>query len=169
MIEKRNECAARESNRLRIAGVGAIVLLLGLALSVHSAWAQGHVAFGGSSSASLTASSVCPPNGGVCSATLTARIGLRIPFAMTLSSLYAFQATAPTSGSSCSFIVRTSAGCTTAYASTSLSCSITPSTNLTCSNTTATVNVNAGDCVQIQFVEVGTCSGYVTFGLAGSY
>ena len=39
----------------------------------------------------------------------------------------------------------------------------------TCANTTSTVTVNAGDSVQIEFVKNGTCSGYITWGVAGTY
>jgi len=159
---------SRKSSLLRVAVVGAVVLLSGLAFSVGTTWAQGHVAFGGSSSASLTANAVCSLNGGVCSGTQTARIGNRVPFAMTLSNLEAFQATAPSGSSSCSFVVRVSTSGTAAYASTSLACTISAGKQ-TCSNTTSPVNVYAGDSVQIQFIEVGTCSGYINFGVAGSY
>lgn len=135
----------------------------------RAAQAQSNAVFGGASSASLTANAVCPPNGGVCSATTTSSIGLRVPQPMTLSGLYAFQATAPASGSSCTFTVRVSPGGTGAYSSTALSCSITPTSNRTCSNTTSSVPVNAGDTIQILFVESGTCSGFVNFGLKGTF
>lgn len=150
-----------------------MVLSAGAAFYPTRASAQtttpGYAAFGGSSSASLTANSVCPLNGGVCSSTLTTKIGLRVPFGMTLRNLVATQSSAPTSNSSCSLVVRTSTACTANYVSTGLSCSITPSSGLTCSNASAQVPVNAGDCVQIQFVEVGSCSGFVTFGVSGAY
>jgi hypothetical protein len=140
------------------------------ALSVLGALATGsaNVVYGGASSASLTASSVCPLDGGVCSGTLTSRVGNRMPFAMTLSNLYAFQASAPGSGSSCTFLVRTSAGSTATYQSTPLSCTIGAGAT-TCANTSASLNVAAGDSVQIEFIESGTCQGYVNWGLAGTY
>ena len=129
---------------------------------------SGNVVYGGASSASLTASAVCPLNGGACSGTLTSRIGNRIPYAMTLSSLVAFQATAPSPGSSCTFVVRTSAGGNAAYVSTPLSCTIAAGST-TCVNNASSVQVAAGDSVQIEFIENGTCSGYVNWGLAGTY
>jgi hypothetical protein len=36
-------------------------------------------------------------------------------------------------------------------------------------NTTASVSVAAGDSVQIEFVKAGTCSGYINWGVAGTY
>ena len=140
------------------------------ALSILGALATGsaNVVYGGASSASLTASSVCPLNGGVCSGTLTSNVGNRIPFAMTLSNLVAFQASAPASGSSCTFVVRTSAGGTATYQSTPLSCTI-GAGGKTCANTTASVTVAAGDSVQVEFIESGTCQGYVNWGVAGTY
>ena len=162
--------------RAALVVVGAVVLSLAFfaggakALSVLGALATGsaNVVYGGASSASITASSVCPLDGGVCSGTLTSRVGNRIPFAMTLSNLVAFQATAPASGSSCTFVVRTSAGGTAAYVSTPLSCTIAAG-GLSCANTGSSVAVAAGDSVQIQFIESGTCSGYINWGLAGTY
>jgi hypothetical protein len=156
--------------------VGGVVLSLAFfvggaqALTAIGALATGsaNVVYGGASSASLTASSVCPLNGGVCSATLTSMVGSRMPFAMSLSNLRAFQATAVPSGSTCSFVIRTSAGGTAAYVSTPLSCTIATGST-TCVNTTASVSVAAGDSVQIQFVKSGTCSGYINWGLAGTY
>lgn len=135
----------------------------------RAAQAQSVAVFGGASSTSLTANAVCPPNGGVCSATTTSNIGMRVPQAMTLSSLYAFQSTAPAKSSSCTFIVRVSPGGTGAYSSTALSCSITSTSSRTCANTGSSVPVNAGDIIQILFVESGTCSGYVNFGLTGAF
>lgn len=168
----------RRSGPLRAALVvaGGVVLSLAFfvggaqALSAFGALATGsaNVVYGGASSASLTASAVCPLNGGVCSGTLTSRIGNRIPYAMTLSNLVAFQATAPASGSSCTFVVRTSAGGTGAYVSTPLSCTIAAGST-TCVNNTSSVSVAAGDSVQIEFIENGTCSGYINWGLAGTY
>jgi len=149
-----------------------ILAAMTTALSVagaRAAQAQSAAVFGGASSTSLTASAVCPPNGGVCSATTTSNVGLRVPQAMTLSSLYAFQSTAPTSGSSCTFTVRVSPGGTGAYSSTALACSITPTSSRTCANTGSSVPVNAGDIIQILFVESGTCSGFVNFGLKGAF
>ena len=145
--------------------VGGAQALSGLGALVSG---TGNVVYGGTSSASLTASAVCPLNGGVCSGTLTSAIGTRIPFAMTLSNLVAFQANAPASGSSCSFVVRTSAGGTAAYQSTPLSCTI-GAGGTTCTNTSSSVQVAAGDSVQLQFIKSGTCSGYINWGVAASY
>lgn len=138
-------------------------------LTSNKSWASavhaGGQAIGGPSSASLTASAVCPPGGGVCSGTLTALIGMRVPYAATLNQLYAFVATAPASGSSCSLTVRKSTGCTTAYASTALACTVTGNgSTKTCQNTGSTITVAAGDCIQILYTEVGTCNGYVNWG-----
>jgi hypothetical protein len=120
----------------------------------------------GASSASLTASAVCPPTGGVCSGTLTSQIGIRMPYSATLNQLFAYQATAPASGSSCSFTVRVSPSCTGTYNSTALACTITGNGSAkTCQNTSSSSTVNAGDCVQILFTEVGTCNGFVNWGL----
>lgn len=151
---------------------GMIVAAITMVFSVvgaRAAQAQSTAIFGGASSAALTANAVCPPNGGVCSATTTSNVGMRVPQTMTLSNLYAFQATAPATGSSCTFTVRVSPGGTGAFASTALSCSITPTSNRTCSNTTSSVPVNAGDIIQIMFVESGTCNGYINFGLKGAF
>jgi hypothetical protein len=163
---------------LRAAGVilGAVLLTGFLIVGGEQALAsfgflatgQGNVAWGGASSTSLTTSAVCPLNGDVCSGTLTSRVGTRVPFNMTLSNLYASQATAPASGSTCVIVVRTSAGGTAAYVSTPLSCTIAAGST-TCANTTSTVVVAAGDSVQIEFVKNGTCSGYISWGVAGTY
>lgn len=144
-------------------------LLIGLVFSfvysVQSQTSGGRMLIGGSSSSSLTASAVCPPTGGVCNGTLTTLIGIRMPFAATLDKLYGFQGNAPSSGDSCAFTVRTSAGCTAAYSSTALSCTITGNGSLkTCQNTSASVAVAAGDCVQVQFTEIGRCSGFANWG-----
>ena len=156
--------------------VGAVVLTFALVVGGEQALAafgalaggSGNIAYGGASSTSLTTSAVCPLNGDVCSGTLTARVGTRIPFNMTLSNLYASQATAPSSGSTCVLVVRTSAGGTAAFVSTPLSCTI-GAGSTTCANTTSTVQVAAGDSVQIEFVKNGTCSGYISWGVAGTY
>ena len=166
----------RDPLRSALIVVGGVVLSLAFfvggaqALAAFGALASGsaNVVYGGASSASLTARSVCPLNGGVCSSTLTSMVGTRVPFAMTLSNLRAYQATAPGSGSTCSFVVRTSAGGTAAYVSTPLSCTVAAGST-TCVNTTASVSVAAGDSVQLEFVKSGTCSGYITWGLAGTY
>ena len=152
----------------RLVPMALAILFLAL-VGTRSAHAQGKVAFGGASSAALTANAVCPPSGGVCSSTTTAAVGQRVPFAMTLSNLYAFQTTAPATASTCSFVVKVSPGGTGAYASTALSCSITPTSNKTCANTTSAVTVNPGDSIQVSFVEVGTCSGFINFGFQGTY
>lgn len=162
--------------RMILIVAGAVVLSLAFfiggtqALSAFGALATGtgNLAYGGASSASLTASAVCPLNGGVCSATLTSNVGTRIPYAMTLSNLVAFQATAPASGSSCTFVLRTSAAGTSAYQSTPLSCTIGAGAR-TCSNPSSTVVVAAGDTVQLEFIESGTCSGYINWGVAATY
>lgn len=163
--------SGRPSPRLFSARVFTLALACAVLslVGARAAHAQGKVTFGGSSSASLTANAVCPPNGGVCNGTTTAAVGQRVPFTMTLSNLYAFQATSPSGSSSCSFVVRVSPGGTGAYASTPLSCSITANSGRSCSNTTSAVTVNAGDSIQVSFVEAGTCSGFVNFGLQGSY
>ncbi len=152
--------------------IGLSVVLIGLAISffwwsssARAAVNPGGMIVGGASSASLLATSVCPPNGGTCSTTLTALVGMRVPFAVTLGQLYGFQATAPASGSSCAFALRRSAGCTAAYASTALSCTITGNGSArTCQNTTSTITAAAGDCLQVIFTESGTCSGLTNWG-----
>lgn len=122
----------------------------------------GKFAYGGSSSASLAADAVCDPNGNVCSTTLTTLTGAIIPFAGTIRNLYAAISTAP-SGSTCIFTVRKSTNCQAAYANTTLTCTV-ASAGRTCNNTTASVSVVAGECLQILFDENTVCSGFINWG-----
>ncbi len=141
------------------------VSFFGLGSSALAAVNAGGMIVAGASSASLTATAVCPANGGACNATLSSLIGIRVPFAVTLGQFYGFQATAPASGSSCAFIVRKSTACTAAYAATTVSCTITGNGSArTCQNTTSTATAAAGDCLQMYFSETGTCSGFANWG-----
>lgn len=126
---------------------------------------------GGSSSASLTTDAVCDPFGNVCNTTPSAsKIGAVIPSAATIKNLYGVIGNSPSPKSSCAFTVRKSASCTGPYADTALACAIAGNGSLrTCSNTTATVNVGAGDCLQVFFDETGTCSGFANWGFEASF
>lgn len=152
--------------KLILAGLVLVVVMFGFwGANSRAATKIGGMILAGASSASLNASAVCPPTGGLCSGTLTSLVGIRIPFDVTLNQLFAFQANAPASGSSCSFTVRKSAGCTTAYSATSLSCTIAGNGSArTCQNTGSSALASAGDCLQVQFTEVGTCSGFTNWG-----
>lgn len=135
-------------------------------------WAAptGKIAWGGASSASLTANAVCSPNGNVCSSTITTATGARLPFNVTIRNLYASIATAPAAASTCAFVVRKSTSCTAAYASTTLTCSVVGNgSTRTCTDTSNTVSVSAGDCLQISYVETGTCSGVISWGFELDY
>ncbi len=120
----------------------------------------------GHSSASLTADAVCSGSGyNVCNATLTTKFGTTMPYDVTIRNLYGSVQTAPAAGSTCAFTVRQSSACTGAYANTALTCTITGNGSLrTCSDTTHTVTVPAGNCLQILYDETGTCAGIISFG-----
>ncbi len=119
----------------------------------------------GHSSASLTADAVCSAGYSVCNATLTTKFGMTMPYAVTIKNLYGSVQTAPAAGSTCAFIVRQSSSCTGNYANTALTCTITGNGSLTnCSNTTNTVTVPAGNCLQILYDETGTCAGIISYG-----
>lgn len=122
----------------------------------------GKFAYGGSSSASLTADAVCDPYGNVCSTTLTTLAGAVVPFSGTIRNLYAAIGTAP-SGSTCIFTVRKSTNCQAAYADTTLTCTV-ASGGRVCNNTTASASVVAGECLQILFDESTVCSGFINWG-----
>lgn len=121
---------------------------------------------GGSSSAAVTADAVGQPVGYVVfSTTLTTMYGTTIPYAATIANLYGIEQTAPAAGSTCAFTVRQSTSCTGAYVDTALTCSVVGNGSLkTCSDTTHTVSIPAGDCVQIFFNETGTCAGLIGWG-----
>jgi hypothetical protein len=158
-------------NKIHKTFILTALLIIGLVFvfifkgTIFAAVHTGGTILGGSSATSLTSSAVCSPNGGVCSATLASLVGMRMPYAATVNQLYGFQASAPASGSSCSFGLRVSPACTGAYSSTALSCTIAGNgSTKTCQNISSSVSVNAGDCVQILFTEVGTCNGYASWG-----
>lgn len=121
---------------------------------------------GGGSSASLTASSVCNPYGySVCNGTLTTMLGAALPYNATIKNLYGTVQTAPAGGSTCTFTVRSSASCTGAYANTALTCSVVGNGSLrNCSDTANTASISAGDCLQIYYIESGTCTGIINWG-----
>jgi hypothetical protein len=119
-------------------------------------------AYGGSSSASLSADAVCDPHGNVCSTTLTTLTGAIIPFAGTIKNLYAFISTAPSSNT-CIFRVRKSTTCLASYANTTLTCTITSGNNA-CSDTANTQSIAAGECLQIFFDENTVCTGFINWG-----
>jgi hypothetical protein len=144
------------------------LLVIATMFNQNSAVAAGSIAIGGSSSASITASAVCPGNGGTCSATMTTALGVRMPFSLTIWNLYASQTSSPASATTCAFTIRKSIGCTGAYASTGITCSLS-GTAKTCQDNTHSATVAAGDCLQLMFVETGTCSGYINWGLQGDY
>lgn len=117
----------------------------------------------GAASASLSADAVCDPFGNVCSGTLTTAIGARMPYAGTISNLYAYIATAP-SGHSCIYTVRKSSTCVaSSYSSTALTCTVTTGNTL-CADTSNSASVSAGDCLQILFDESTACSGTIGWG-----
>ncbi len=126
------------------------------------------IAWSGASSASLTASSICLPNSyTVCGTTLTAATGVVVPMNVTIKNLYANNSvTAPGAGSTCKFIVRKSTTCAaSSYSDTALTCTIVGNGSLkTCSDTSHTDTVSAGNCLQLEYIESGTCAGVVSWG-----
>lgn len=120
----------------------------------------------GQSSASLTADAVCHAVGySVCSTTVTTLLGMVQPIAVTIKNLQAQLATAPAVSSSCKFVVRKSTDCSAAYAATALTCTVVGNGSLkTCSDTTNSVSIAAGECLQIFYDETGTCAGLITWG-----
>lgn len=120
----------------------------------------------GGSSASITASSVCNPYGySVCNGTLTTMLGAALPYNATIRNLYGTVQTAPAGGSTCTFTVRSSASCTGAYTNTALTCSVVGNGTLrNCSDTSNSVSISAGDCLQIYYIETGTCTGIINWG-----
>ncbi|MBW6441814.1 hypothetical protein K0B04_02815 [Patescibacteria group bacterium] len=121
---------------------------------------------GGGSSTSLTATAVCNPFGySVCNTTLTTMLGATVPYDGTIKNLYGTVQTAPAAGSTCAFTVRKSTSCTGAYQTTSVTCSVVGNGSLrNCSDTSNTESVSAGDCIQIYYVETGTCTGIINWG-----
>lgn len=121
---------------------------------------------GGGSSTSLTADAVCNPFGySVCNGTQTTMFGAAVPYNSVITNLYGTVQTAPASGSSCTFTVRSSASCTGAYSATGLTCTVAGNgSNRNCSDTTNNVSITAGDCLQIHYDESGTCTGIINWG-----
>lgn len=117
---------------------------------------------------SLTLDSICAPTAAGysshidCSSTLTA-VGYQglMPVDANIKNLRAHMTTAPGAGSSCSFTIRKSTtGLASSFSNTSLSCTVAGNgSNKTCSDTSDTVSISAGDFIQILFDETGTCTG----------
>ncbi len=128
--------------------------------------AASKIIWSGQSSASLTADAVCHGLGyNVCSTTVTSLFGMLVPINVTIKNLRGQVATAPASGSSCKFTVRKSADCSAAYSATALTCTVVGNGSLkTCSDTTNSVSIVAGECLQIHYDETGTCSGSISWG-----
>ena len=120
------------------------------------------------STLSLTATTNCNPKNGVCAN--TAIPYTRIPVAMTLQNLYARMTTAPANGSSCQFLVQVANDPCTSFGNTSLTCTVVGNGSLTtCSDTSNTESITAGQCILMRFVETGTCTGVDTWNFEGVY
>ncbi len=123
-------------------------------------------AWGGGSSASLTADAVCNISGyNVCNATITAAVGDMMPAAVTIKNLYAKISGA---GGTCVFKVRESTTCTaSSFVDTNLTCQI---SGTSCSDTSNTDTIAAGNCLQMYFDEtVNGCSGTIYYGFEMQY
>ncbi len=116
--------------------------------------------------ASISNDVVCAPIGvSTCSATLTTLNGVVVPVNVTIKNLRAQISTAPANGHSCAFTIRKSTDCSAAYAATALTCTITGNGSLkTCSDTSNSVSITAGECLQYHFDEQTVCTGVTTWG-----
>jgi hypothetical protein len=80
-----------------------------------------------------------------------------VPFAGTLKNLNAYTATALGSNNSLVFTVRTSTGCNDSWSSSALTCTVTGNgSTKSCSDTSNTVTVASGDCIQMYLDATGT-------------
>lgn len=126
---------------------------------------SGKAMFVGKSSASLTADISCSPAGYDVCAAASGVNQVPLPFSGTLRNLYLYMVTAPANGSSCKLLVRYGACTTGTLADSALTCTVVGNGSLlTCSNTSSTVAVTAGNCVQLFYDETGTCSGVIKWG-----
>lgn len=109
----------------------------------------------------LSTDVVCPPSGFVtCSASTNALNGMMVAIDVTVKNLRAQLATAPTAGNSCVYTIRKSTDCSAAYSATSVTCTIVgDGAAKTCSDTSNTATISAGECIQIHFDEQTACSG----------
>ena len=125
----------------------------------------------GRSSAVLTQDIYCHPTGITCATTNNASMGVRIPFIATLRNLYVFTSASQTSTDDCRLYLRTaSGGCTGVFSNSTLTCNITSAQVNTCSDTTNSVTVAAGDCINIFYDEVAnTCTGNVSWSIEMDY
>ena len=121
---------------------------------------------GGGSSTSITASAVCNPMGySVCNTALGSMMGATVPYNGVIKNLYGSVQIAPEEGSDCIFTVRKSASCTDPYEDTQVSCSVSGDGAIrNCSDTSNSESISAGDCIQIYYQELGTCTGIINWG-----
>ena len=90
--------------------------------------------------------------------------------AMNISKLNFYMSTAQSGTDSCTIVVQqATGGCTGTFSDTTLTCTVLGSgPTQACSDTTNTVSVGAGDCLQISFVEnAGTCTGFIGWSFEG--
>ena len=130
------------------------------------------VFFNGRSTASLTNDLTCHPYGAVCVAVASNEpsMGATIPFAGTLKNLNVYLSAAQAAGDNCDTYVRkATGGCTGTFNNTALVCSI-DDVAQTCTDSTHSVSVAAGDCIQIFYEEAaGSCAGNVSWSFEYQY
>lgn len=121
---------------------------------------------GGGSSASITSDAVCNPFGySVCNNNQTTMLGFTVPYNAVIKNLYGSLQSAPNSGSTCAFTVRSSSSCTGKYTATSLTCIVIGNGSVrNCSDNLNEASISAGDCLQIHYDETGTCTGLINWG-----
>ena len=124
----------------------------------------------GRGSASYTNDRYCNPYGAACLTSSNASLGTIVPFAGTAKGLYGQLSVAQNAGDTCTFYLRkASGGCTGTFNNTALTCSVVD-TAQACSDTTHSVSIAAGDCLQIYYDEAGgSCSALVSWSFEMQY
>jgi hypothetical protein len=121
----------------------------------------GRDVYAGRTGSAVTADSYCHLTNNVpCGASSVTASAVPVPFAGTIKNLRAYMQTAPAAGgNSLVFTVRTSTGCNDSWASSALTCTITgDGSTQTCTDTSNTVTLAAGDCLQMYLDATGTVS-----------